>query len=119
MSKNNSNFPVNPYKHSSLYRKDNSPAENKTPVSSEFFQIPNEVKESIDITDRGSIKSVISDMSITILKPESTGSNYNKVEKMCNDCVARNDIFSHRWIYYGPKRDILDYWETLIFCLLF
>ena len=32
--------------------------------------------------------------------------------------VERNDIFGLKWIYYGPKRDILDYWETLIFCLL-
>ena len=32
--------------------------------------------------------------------------------------VARNDIFSLKWRYYGPKRDILDYWVTLIFCLL-
>ena len=29
--------------------------------------------------------------------------------------IARNDILSLKWIYYGPKRDILDYWETLIF----
>ena len=32
--------------------------------------------------------------------------------------VARNDIFSLKKIYYGPKQDILDYWKTLIFCLL-
>ena len=29
--------------------------------------------------------------------------------------VAINDIFSLKWRYYGPKRDILDYWGTLIF----
>ena len=33
--------------------------------------------------------------------------------------VARNDIFILKWKYYGPKRDIWDYWETLAFCLLF
>ena len=32
--------------------------------------------------------------------------------------IARNDIFSLKWIYYGPKGVILDYWGTLIFCLL-
>ena len=32
--------------------------------------------------------------------------------------VARYDISSLKWIYYGPKRDILEYWETLIFSLL-
>ena len=32
--------------------------------------------------------------------------------------VARNDIFGLKWRYYGPKWDILDYWGTLIFCLL-
>ena len=32
--------------------------------------------------------------------------------------VAINYIFGTKWRYYGPKRDILDYWGTLIFCLL-
>ena len=32
--------------------------------------------------------------------------------------VARNDIFSLKERYYGPKEDILDYWVKLIFCLL-
>ena len=32
--------------------------------------------------------------------------------------VAINDIFSINWRCYGPKRDILDYWGTLIFCIL-
>ena len=32
--------------------------------------------------------------------------------------VERNDIFSLNCICYGPKRDILDYWGTLIFRLL-
>ena len=34
-------------------------------------------------------------------------------------CIARNDIFSLKWRYYGLKRDIMDYSRTLIFCLLF
>ena len=29
--------------------------------------------------------------------------------------VTRNDIFSIKWRYYGPKRDILDYMGALIF----
>ena len=38
--------------------------------------------------------------------------------------VARNYIFSFKWWYYGPKRDILQYWGTLqvretIFSFLF
>ena len=32
--------------------------------------------------------------------------------------VARNYIFSLIWRCYGPKRDILDYWGTNIFCIL-
>ena len=32
--------------------------------------------------------------------------------------VARNDIFSPISRCYGPKRDILDYWVTLIFYIL-
>ena len=32
--------------------------------------------------------------------------------------VEKNDIFSLKWIYYGQKWGILDYRETLIFCLL-
>ena len=32
--------------------------------------------------------------------------------------VAINDIFSLISRCYGPKRDILDYWGTNIFCLL-
>ena len=31
---------------------------------------------------------------------------------------SNNEIFSLKWIYYGPKGDILDNWGTLIFCLL-
>ena len=34
---------------------------------------------------RGSIKSVISEMSNIVLKSESTVNNYNKVENMWND----------------------------------
>ena len=29
--------------------------------------------------------------------------------------VAKNYIFSIIWRYYGPKRDILDYWGTSYF----
>ena len=32
--------------------------------------------------------------------------------------VARNYIFSLIWRCYGPKRDILDYWGTILYCLL-
>ena len=32
--------------------------------------------------------------------------------------VARNDVFRTKWRYYDPKRDILDYWETLIFRII-
>ena len=32
--------------------------------------------------------------------------------------VERNDIFSLKWRYYGPKQDILEYWGTLIYFLL-
>ena len=31
--------------------------------------------------------------------------------------VARNYIFSLIWRCYGPKRDILDYWGTILYCL--
>ena len=39
--------------------------------------------------------------------------NFYKVD------VAINEILSIRWRYYGPEGDILDYWGTLIFCLLY
>ena len=32
--------------------------------------------------------------------------------------LSRNYIFSLIWRCYGPKRDILDYWGTIRFCLL-
>ena len=32
--------------------------------------------------------------------------------------LSINDVLRITWICYSPKRDILDYWETLIFCLL-
>ena len=32
--------------------------------------------------------------------------------------VARNELFGLKWRYDGPKGGILDYWGTLIFCLL-
>ena len=31
------------------------------------------------------------------------------------DSESRNDIFSLKWRYCGPKRGILDYWGTLAF----
>ena len=37
---------------------------------------------------------------------------------MIRGSVTINDIFGFKWRYYCPKRDILDYWVTLIFCLL-
>ena len=49
-----------------------------TPDFSELSQVPTEVNEAIYITDEGSIKSVISEMSNMGMKSESTGSNYNK-----------------------------------------
>ena len=86
MSKDNSNFPINPYKHSIRNKEDNQTdnftAEKKTPDFSEFFQVPNEVKEAIDITYVGSIKLVISEMSNISFKSGSTGNNYNKSDKM-------------------------------------
>ena len=33
--------------------------------------------------------------------------------------VERDYIFSIFWRCYAPKRDILDYWGTIIFCLLY
>ena len=32
--------------------------------------------------------------------------------------AAINEILSIKYRYYGPKGDILDYWITLISCLL-
>ena len=32
--------------------------------------------------------------------------------------VVINDILGINWRCYGPKRDILDYWGTLIFRIL-
>ena len=32
--------------------------------------------------------------------------------------VAINYIFSLIWRCNGPKRDILDYWGTILYCLL-
>ena len=47
------------------------------PDFSEFLQVPTDVKESINITDGGSIKLLISEMSNIGLKSDSTGRNYN------------------------------------------
>ena len=32
--------------------------------------------------------------------------------------ISINYIFSLIWRYYGPKRDILEYWGTILYCLL-
>ena len=32
--------------------------------------------------------------------------------------ITINYIFSLIWRCYGPKQDILDYWGTIIYCLL-
>ena len=36
----------------------------------------------------------------------------------CYGGVARNYIFSLIWRCYSPKRDVLDYWGTILYCLL-
>ena len=60
MSKYRANVTINPYKHSSRDKEDNqtenSPAEKKTLDFSEFFQVPNEVKDTIYLTNRVNIK---------------------------------------------------------------
>ena len=75
-SKDNSNVPQTPYKRGNRDNVDNQTdhfnAENKTPAFSEFFQVPTDVKEAINLTDGGIIKSVISEMSNKGLKAEST-----------------------------------------------
>ena len=40
--------------------------------------MPTDVKEEINLTDRGSIKTLISEMSNMGLKSESTGRNHKK-----------------------------------------
>ena len=58
--KNNLNLPISPYKHTSRDIKDNQtdnyPAKKKTPCFKELFQVPNEVKEAIYLTEGGIIK---------------------------------------------------------------
>ena len=39
-----------------------------------------------------------------------------KIQMWPKDTVAINYIFSLIWRCYGPKRDILDYWGTIIYC---
>ena len=36
----------------------------------------------------------------------------------CSATVARNYIFSLIWRCYSPKRDVLDYWGTILYWLL-
>ena len=97
MSKYNSNVSNNPYKRGNRENVDNQrdyfTAEKKTPTFSEFFLVPTEVKEAIDLTDGGSIKSVISQMSNMGMKSESTGSNYKKAQKMWNNCSDDTGAF--------------------------
>ena len=64
------------------------------PDFSEFLQVPTDVKESINLTDGGSIKLLISEMSNMGFKSESTGSNYKKSEQMCNSCIDSTRDFT-------------------------
>ena len=34
------------------------------------------------------------------------------------EVLARSGIFSLKWIYYGPKEGILEYWGILIFWII-
>ena len=72
----------NPYKRDDIDYLDNQTeyftAENKAPDFSSFFQVPTDAKESINLTDGGSIKSVISEIINMGLKSESTVTNYRK-----------------------------------------
>ena len=83
------NVPNNSYRGGNKDNVDNQrdyfTAEKNTPYFSEFFQVPTDVKEAIYLTGRGSIKSVILEMSNMGLKSDSTGKNYKKAEKMWND----------------------------------
>ena len=54
----------------------------------------NDVKEAIDLTYGGSIKSVISEMSNMVLKSDTSGSNNKKVENMWNNCSDDTGDFS-------------------------
>ena len=64
---------------------------------------------------------------INMLREEVTSQILNLVTQAANlfrfllECTApgaRNYIFSLIWRCYGPKRDILDYWGTILYCLL-
>ena len=55
--------------------------------------MPTDAKEEIDLKNRGSIKSVISEMSNMGLKSESTGNNDKKAENMWNDCSDNTRAF--------------------------
>ena len=54
MFEDNLNVPINPYKQISrdnvFNKTENATAEKKTPAFSEFFQVPNGVKESVYFT---------------------------------------------------------------------
>ena len=72
MSKYNSNVPKNTYKHVNRDNVENQrdyfTSEKKKPDFSEFFQVQTDAKEAIDLKNRGSVKSVISEMSNMGLK---------------------------------------------------
>ena len=79
MPKYYSNIPNNPYNRGNRdnvdHQRDHFSAEKKTPSFSELFQVPNDVKDAIHLTDGGIIKPVTSDMSNIGFKSESTGNN--------------------------------------------
>ena len=57
------------------------------------------------------------DFSLKVYKVKylsGLGSCYTVGKPSYERGVARNDIFNLKWRSYGPKWDILDYWETLI-----
>ena len=43
---------------------------------------------------------------------------FDSLDKMETTSVARNYIFSLIWRCYSPKQYILDYWGTILYCLL-
>ena len=53
---------------------------------------------------------------VTVGITTGTGEEFNTPRD--TGVVARNYIFSLIWIWYGPKRDVLDYWGTILYCLL-
>ena len=66
--------------------------------------MPTEVKEEINLTDGGGIKSVISEMNNMGIKSESTVNNDKKAEKMWNNCSDNTRDFPN--INNMEKNDI-------------